>query len=328
MSLVFVMQYIVTDPVTWLMADLAISEMGTHRYISALLLDGPPGCGKTYLAKYIAFKLKASLLQFQFFPGCGREELLLDPTMIEGKRAKGILPLSSETSQKQNVVVLLDEIDKADRTVDAFLLNFLNEGELFLPQLGKFEVNRRNYIMVITKNDQRDATPALMRRCRCARMRWPTEAVEALIFQSALPFLTADAAIELIKLANIIRSDIRYAKAPSSPELIRLAEDIMVMVKQGISATTLGDYVMVSLAPFKDDLRLLNSRVNSLYVGTLMNHVFGPVAGQFNREVKIVDPNDSSSTFTSTPAPTAASLEGGTSPSSSDVSFQTQELTT
>ncbi len=270
------MDYIVTDPVTWLQADIAIAEMGSKQYISALLLDGPPGCGKTYLAKYIAHQLKAELIQFQFFPGAGREELLLDPIAINGVRAKGILPISAEKSHDHPVVLLLDEIDKADRTVDAFLLNFLNEGGLYLPQLGDFQVNRKQYIVVITKNDQRDASSALLRRCRCARMRWPNKEVETIILQRAIPGIPEAACHALIDIASRPREDTRFTKAPATPEVVRLAEDVMNLVERDVPPQTLGRYVLVSMAPLGNDLDLLGKLNNDLYIGTLMRTHFGP----------------------------------------------------
>ena len=57
------MDYIATDPIAIYKAEAAIRDMGKQEYLSALLLDGPPGCGKTYLAKYISWQLKAKLIE-------------------------------------------------------------------------------------------------------------------------------------------------------------------------------------------------------------------------------------------------------------------------
>ena len=69
-------RYIVADPVAVLGAYGALADMGDSAMLSALLFDGPPGTGKTFLAKHLAAQLSAKLLHFQFFEGCDRRDMM------------------------------------------------------------------------------------------------------------------------------------------------------------------------------------------------------------------------------------------------------------
>ncbi len=247
--------YIETDPVVVAAADNAIADMGEVEALAALLLDGPPGCGKTYLAKRLAVRLNAKLISFQAFPNCGKWEMLMDdPDPVTGVRAKGLLLQSAEVSKTEKVVMLINEIDKAAAAVDSFLLDFLNDGRLFIPQLGEFVVNGANYLCVLTKNDQRNITDALMRRCRCGIMDWPSMEVEVAIMQDALPGIQPEACKYLITIAQRLRNDARVIKKPSPPEVIRLARDIIRMLKKdGLRQRNLGRYISMGLLPHPAD---------------------------------------------------------------------------
>jgi MoxR-like ATPase len=247
--------YIETDPVVTAAAENAIQDMGETEALAALLLDGPPGCGKTYLAKRIAVRLNAKLISFQAFPGCGKWEMLMDdPDPATGVRNKGLLLQSAELSQTEKVVMLINEIDKAAASVDSFLLDFLNDGRLFIPQLGEFVVKGSNYICVLTKNDQRNITDALMRRCRCGIMGWPTTDVEVAIMQAAIPQIEEKACKYLIQIAQRLRNDARVIKKPSPPEVVRLARDIIRMLQgEGLRERPLGKYISMGLLPHPAD---------------------------------------------------------------------------
>jgi MoxR-like ATPase len=249
------MAYIATDPIVMEAARNAMDDMGKTEYLAALLLDGPPGCGKTFLAKRLATQLEAQLISFQAFPNCGKWEMLMDdPDPRSGNRTKGLLPYSAEMSQTKKVVMLINELDKASASVDSFLLDFLNDGRLYLPQLGEFEVKRENYLCVLTKNDQRNITDALMRRCRCCIMGWPALAMEIEIMQDAIPGLDVGACTYLIEIAQRLRADPRVKKKPSPPEVVRLARDILRGLRDGtIGKRDLGLYISMGLLPHPAD---------------------------------------------------------------------------
>lgn len=265
--------YIATDPIAIYKAEAAIRDMGKQEYISALLLDGPPGCGKTFLAKYISWQLKAKLMQFQFFPGCGREDLILDLALgPQGQRTQGILLNAMTYSHEKKIVLLLDELDKAEPRVDSFLLTFLNEGSLLVPQLGEFVANRANLIVVITKNDEREAQNPLIRRCRPVQMRWPTPEVEMAIFRQKIPYLTDESCLAIIDTANRLRGHPDVRKAPSTPELLRTIFDIIELVKQGRPIQELGYYYIDCIAPLVRDRQHIPD--SPTYLGTRIKRSF------------------------------------------------------
>lgn len=266
------LKFIATDPVAMLAVQSAINDMGRD-YVSAMLLDGPPGCGKSYLGKYLASKLKADLLAFQFFPGAGVEELFVGVDYgLGGTRTLGVLLMAMQASRERKVVLLLDELDKAQASVDAFLLNILNDGCLFLPQTGLIEANTKNLLVVLSKNDERQATGPLLRRCRCIFMQWPTLEVETRILQAEHPNLDDVTCAKILEVPHFLRRHADVRKKPSTPEIVRLCGDLLNFVTARVAPLELGLYYLNGVAPLEADRPHISH--SAIYLGKMIEDSF------------------------------------------------------
>jgi len=237
--------YVVTDYVATANMWLAIKDRG-NGHIPSVVLDGPPGVGKTFLAEKTAEVLDAEVVFFQFYRGAGKEDLLFDldlsriirgmagedlPEKFSDMVSLGVLPKAIQLSQKKKVVLILDEMDKSHPSTDAMLLDFLQSARLSMPHIGQLKANTENLLVVFTKNDERDLSEPLLRRCRPVVVAFPPAEVESKMIKKETNCPTAMAKA-LVTIANKVRESGVF-KVPSTPELVRLAKDMMLLFYEG-----------------------------------------------------------------------------------------------
>lgn len=254
--------YNITDRNAVLTAFLSLKDMG-EKHVSAMLLDGPPGTGKTYLAEKLANVIDAEILFFQFYRGAGKEELLYDldiSRIIQGMSGSyvpkdfgeicslGILPKAAHISQEKKCILVLDEFDKSHPSTDAFLLDFLQYGRLSIPHIGELKVNTSNLMVVLTKNDERELSEPLLRRCRIVRMSFPDSDTETYMLKKSVP----EAPIKLCKTFVTIANKLRDCdNVISTPELIRLIKDVLILYEEK-EYDNIGDIMLLTLVKDMD----------------------------------------------------------------------------
>jgi len=218
-----------------------------------LLLEGEPGVGKTELAKALAAAAGAPLIRLQCYEGIDVHHALYDwdyPRQLLQLRAGGTTQLYSsefllrrpllESLAQPGAVLLIDELDRADDEFEAFLLEFLSDFQVTIPEVGVIKADTPP-IVIITSNRTRDLHEALKRRCLYHWIEHPDLEREIAIVRARLP-----------RWLDLYRS-------PGVGETLDYIEGFHALGQQSLDATT-ADRTLGVLLKERDDLDRIRSQ--------------------------------------------------------------------
>jgi MoxR-like ATPase len=239
---------------------LAEPGLATAVYLAAsleqpLLLEGEAGVGKTEVAKALAAAIPARLIRLQCHEGIDLHHALYDwdyPRQLlairaaEGGVPQGALfgreyllrrPLLEALEHEGPVVLLIDEVDRSDDEFEAFLLEFLSDFQVSIPELGTVRAARRP-LVVVTSNRTRELHDALKRRCLYHWIDYPARDREADIVRARLPGVPDAVAERVCEAVARLRSEDLY-KLPGVGETIAWAQALLAL-EDGDLERTLG----------------------------------------------------------------------------------------
>jgi MoxR-like ATPase len=224
-----------------------------------LLLEGEAGVGKTEVARALSAAVGARLIRLQCHEGIDLHHAVYDwdyarqllaLRAAEGGVDEGELfarrfllrrPLleALEADPAQPVVLLIDEIDRADDEFEAFLLEFLSDFAITIPELGTITARRRP-IVVLTSNRTRELHDALKRRCLYHWIDYPTAERERAIVHARLPDVPELVATRVVTAVSRLRDQGDLYKLPGVGETIVWAQALLALGDDVALEDTLG----------------------------------------------------------------------------------------
>ena len=215
-----------------------------------VLVEGPAGAGKTELAKVIAAMLGTELIRLQCYEGLDEAHAL-----YEWNYQKQLMRLQADRNAEtpweelsshifsrdyllerpllraivapHRVVLLIDEVDKADEEFEAFLLEVLAEYQVSVPELGTITAVERP-VVVLTSNQRRELSEALKRRCLHLSLEFPSVEKEREIIALKVPELDERLRAKVAEfVAGLRRLGLR--KAPSIAETLDWARALVAL---------------------------------------------------------------------------------------------------
>ena len=209
-----------------------------------LLIEGAAGVGKTEVAKVTARALGRELVRMQCYEGLDESKALYEWNYQKqllaiqmGDREMSDLfgedyllerPLLKSIRSEEPVVLLIDEIDKADAEFEAFLLELLSEMQVTIPEYGTIRAKSTPFI-VLTSNHTRPLSEALRRRCAYLYIDYPDVDKEVRILRAKLPGLDEALARQVARAAAYLRASEKVLKKPSIAESIDWSNALMAL---------------------------------------------------------------------------------------------------
>jgi MoxR-like ATPase len=252
-----------------------------------ILVEGPAGVGKTELGKVVAASQGLELIRLQCYEGLDEAKALYEweyakqllytqilkdkigevltgtGTLSEAVERLGheedaffstkfILPrplLKSITSEKQ-VVLLIDEVDKADPEFEAFLLEILSDFQISIPELQTLKA-RHIPLVILTSNNARELSDALKRRCLHLFIDFPAWEQELEIVRLKVEGVNERLAEQVVKAVRRVR-ELDLKKLPGISETLDWARALVVLNTESLTPETVRETMNIILKYEKD----------------------------------------------------------------------------
>ena len=258
-----------------------------------ILVEGPAGVGKTELAKSLAGAAGRDLDRLQCYEGLDEAKALyeweyskqllytqvlrekigeaLAPTQSLREAAEVLRgqediffsenflverPILKAVQSDETAVLLIDEIDRADEEFEAFLLEFLSDYQVSIPEIGTIKAEHPP-VVILTSNRTRELSEALKRRCLHLQLDYPNGEVELEIVRMKAPEVGDELAQELVKTIQDLRTlDLR--KAPSIGETLDWAQSLVILNAQNLSKDLIENTISVIAKYDRDAKKMLD----------------------------------------------------------------------
>jgi MoxR-like ATPase len=259
------------------LADEAIASalFLADRLEKPVLVEGPAGVGKTELAKTLATIVGARLLRLQCYEGLDesralyewnyRKQLLRIQAGGDARRAfdwssveEDIFsepfllerPLLEAIRATDDVVLLIDEVDRLEVETEALLLEVLAEFQVTIPELGTLRGTRRP-LVVLTSNNTRELSEALRRRCLYLAIDYPALERERAILHARIPGIEEALALQVARVVRAARR-LDLHKSPSIGESIDWARALMALGYREVTPEALAQTLPVLIKSRSD----------------------------------------------------------------------------
>ena len=259
-----------------------------------LLLEGEPGVGKTEIAKVLSAALNTPLIRLQCYEGLDASSAIyewdyprqmlflrsLEATSDLDREAvrrdlfseefllKRPLLQAIDAAHDRSPVLLIDELDRADQELEAFLLELLSDFQVTVPELGTIRAEHVP-IVILTSNRTREIHDALKRRCLYYWIDFPDFEKELQILSARAPEVPERLARQIVAFTQGLR-EVDLFKSPGMAETLDWAQALRALGTQELNDEVVEDTLGVILK-YQEDVDRVRGDVSQRLVARAIN---------------------------------------------------------